>query len=266
MVVRTRWEHNPTPQPARIFPEGDTVPVRRASPPHGIDAEEAIVEMNAARALVIGATGGFGGQVARSLADRGAAVAVSGRDAERLEKIAAEVNGPARAGDVTAPGVPDDLVAWAAAELGGLDVVVMAAGGVAFGPVAEITDDTLRAVMDLDLIAPIQVARAAANVLGEGGVIVQVSAVVADQPMAGLAAYSAAKAGLTAFDVAFRREMRRAKVRVLDARPPHMETGLATRPIAGTAPGLAAGADPREYADALVTAIAEDGPTPEWIT
>jgi cyclic-di-GMP-binding biofilm dispersal mediator protein len=240
--------------------------MQRESALHGIDAREAIMEMNGARALVIGATGGFGGQVARSLASRGAAVAVSGRDAERLAQIATDVNGPARAGDVTAPGVPDQLLAWAADELGGLDVVVMAAGAVAFGPVAEITDDTLRAVMDLDLIAPIQVARAAANVLGEGGVIVQVSAVVADQPMAGLAAYSAAKAGLTAFDAAFRREMRRVKVRVLDARPPHMETGLATRPIAGTAPGLAAGADPREYADALVAAIAEDGPAPDWIT
>lgn len=223
------------------------------------------MEMNGARALVIGATGGFGGEVARSLAVRGATVAVSGRDEERLSQIAAEVNGPARAGDVTATGVPDDLVAWAADEMGGLDVVVMAAGGVAFGPVADLTDDTLRAVMDLDLIAPIQVARAAANTLGEGGVIVQVSAIVADQPMAGLAAYSAAKAGLTAFDVAFRREMRRAKVRVLDARPPHMETGLATRPLAGTAPGLAAGADPRQVADALVAAIAGDGPNPDWI-
>ena len=240
------------------------MPVRRESPPHGIDAREAIVEMNEARTLVFGATGGFGGEVARSLAARGATVAVSGRDPERLAHIAAEVNGPARAGDVTAPGVPDELVAWAATEMGGLDVVVMAAGAVAFGPVAELTDDVLRAVMDLDLIAPIQVARAAANTLGEGGVIVQVSAIVADQPMAGLAAYSAAKAGLTAFDVAFRREMRR--VRALDARPPHMETGLATRPIAGAAPGLAAGADPREYADALVAAIAEDGSAPDWIS
>ena len=242
------------------------MPKERESALHGTDAREAIMEMNGARALVIGATGGFGGQVARSLASRGAAVAVSGRDAARLAQIATDVNGPARPGDVTAPGVPGELVAWAAGELGGLDVVVMAAGAVAFGPVAELTDDVLRAVMDLDLIAPIQVARAAANVLGEGGVIVQVSAIVADQPMAGLAAYSAAKAGLTAFDVAFRREMRRVKVRVLDARPPHMETGLATRPIAGAAPGLAAGADPREYADALVAAIAEDGPAPDWIT
>ena len=68
------------------------------------------------------------------------------------------------------------------------------------------------------------------------------------------------------FSRKFRREMRRAGVRVIDARPPHMETGLATRPIAGTAPGLAAGADPREFAGALVAAIAEDGPAPDWIS
>ena len=96
--------------------------------------------------------------------------------------------------------------------------------------------------------------------------IVNVSAVVADQPMAGLAAYSAAKAGLTAFDVAFRREMRRAKVRVVDARPPHMETDLANRPLAGEAPGLAQGRDPREVADELVAAVGGSAAAPDWIT
>jgi cyclic-di-GMP-binding biofilm dispersal mediator protein len=110
------------------------------------------------------------------------------------------------------------------------------------------------------------VAQAASRHVGAGGVIANISAVVADQPMAGLAAYSAAKAGLTAFDVAFRREMRRTKVRVIDARPPHMETGLATRPLAGEAPGLAQGRNPREVADELVAAIAESNAPPDWIT
>jgi NAD(P)-dependent dehydrogenase (short-subunit alcohol dehydrogenase family) len=131
--------------------------------------------------------------------------------------------------------------------------------------VAELDEQVLRTIVDLDLVAPILVARAGTRHLGKGGALVMVSAVVADQPMAGLAAYSAAKAGLTAFDVAFRREMRRAGVRVLDARPPHMETGLATRPLAGDPPGLAEGRDPREVADELVAAIADDGTTPDWL-
>ncbi len=218
------------------------------------------------RALVIGATGGFGSEVARSLAARGARVAVHGRNTDRRASLAQEIEAPQIDGDLTAPGGPDAVVDEAARALGGLDIVVMSAGGVAFGPVADLAEKVLRQVIELDLIAPILVARAATRYLAKDGVIAQVSAVVATQPMAGLAAYSAAKAGLTAFDVAFRREMRRAGVRVLDARPPHMETGLATRPIAGTPPGLAEGRNPREVADELVAAIAGDGDTPDWIS
>ena len=223
------------------------------------------MEMDGARALVLGATGGFGAEVARSLAARGARLAVHGRNRARLDALSAEIGAMAVEGDLTAPGAPDQVVDAAAAALGGLDVIVMSAGAVAFGPVADLDEQVLRTIVDLDLVAPILVARAGTRHLGKGGALVMVSAVVADQPMAGLAAYSAAKAGLTAFDVAFRREMRRAGVRVLDARPPHMETGLATRPLAGDPPGLAEGRDPREVADELVAAIADDGTTPDWL-
>jgi cyclic-di-GMP-binding biofilm dispersal mediator protein len=224
------------------------------------------MEMTGSHALVVGASGGFGAEIARSLADAGATLAVHGRDSGRLDAIAAETGGAAIAGDLTVAGAPADVVGRAAEALGGLDVVVMSAGAVAFGPVADLDEEVLRRLVDIDLIAPILVAQAAARHLGEGGVIVNVSAVVADQPMAGLAAYSAAKAGLTAFDVAFRREMRRAKVRVLDARPPHMETDLAHRPLAGQAPGLAQGRDPREVADELVAVIGDPAAAPDWIT
>lgn len=215
--------------------------------------------------MVLGATGGFGAEVARALSVHGAALAVHGRDEARLAAIAAQVGGHAVAGDLTRPGAPDAVIDDAARALGGLDVVVMAFGAVAFGPVVDLDEAVLRAIIEIDLIAPILVARAATRHLDRNGVIAQVSAVVADQPMAGLAAYSAAKAGLTAFDVAFRREMRRAGVRVIDARPPHMETGLATRPLAGTAPGLSEGRDPREVADELVAVIGGSDAVPDWI-
>ena len=231
----------------------------------GIPTYRPGMDMNGARTVVLGATGGFGAEIARSLAAQGAVLAVHGRNTDRLQAISAEVGGHPVAGDLTEPGVPDAVMDEAAQALGGLDVVVMSAGAVAFGPVAELDEAVLRQVVDLDLIAPILVARAATRHLGKDGVIAQVSAVVADQPMAGLAAYSAAKAGLTAFDTAFRREMRRAGVRVIDARPPHMETGLAARPLAGEPPGLAQGRDPREVADELVAVIGGSAEAPDWI-
>jgi cyclic-di-GMP-binding biofilm dispersal mediator protein len=70
-----------------------------------------------------------------------------------------------------------------------------------------------------------------------------------------MAAYSASKAATAAAMEAIRREFRRSKVQVVDARPPHTETGLATRPLEGTAPQMPAGLEPRVVAERIVTAV-----------
>ena len=54
---------------------------------------------------------------------------------------------------------------------------------------------------------------------------------------------------------AIRRELRRVKVQVIDVRPPHTETGLATRPLAGAAPKMPEGLSPRAVAERIVDAI-----------
>jgi len=84
---------------------------------------------------------------------------------------------------------------------------------------------------------------------------VQLSAVVAEQPLPGMAVYAATKAALTAADAALVRELRRVKVRVIDARPPHSETGLATRPIVGIAPVLPRGLAAAAVAERIVHGI-----------
>ena len=73
-----------------------------------------------------------------------------------------------------------------------------------------------------------------------------------------MAAYSSSKAALAAFGVAAGSELRRRKVRLLDVRPPHTETGLADRPIAGTPPRLKTGLDPDAVAERIVRAIVDD--------
>jgi len=54
---------------------------------------------------------------------------------------------------------------------------------------------------------------------------------------------------------AARRELRRSGIRVIDVRPPHTETGLAERAIAGTAPRLPVGLDPATVCTRVVAAI-----------
>ncbi len=211
--------------------------------------------------LVVGATGGLGAAVARRLAQSGALLTLSGRSTDRLADLAAELGdrvvGTSSA-DVTMPGVADRLVRSAHASLGRLDGVVCAAGVVAFGGVVDLDDDVLDQLVLVNLIAPIRLTRAAARVLPDGGFIATLSAVVAEQPQKGMAAYSATKAGLTAFDRAAAAELRLRQIRVIDIRPTHTETGLASRPIAGQPPRLPAGGSPENVADRIVAGIIND--------
>ena len=57
---------------------------------------------------------------------------------------------------------------------------------------------------------------------------------------------------------AVRREFRHIKVHVVDARPPHTETGLAERPVEGTAPKMPSGLDPAHVSAVICDAIAGD--------
>ena len=219
-----------------------------------------MTSLDGAHVLVIGATGGLGAAVGRELAANGAALTLSGRSADRLATLAAECGDAVLAtavGDLVDPEFPAELFALAA-EGRPLTGVVFAAGVVAFGEVADLDDDVLDQLMLVNLMAPIRVARGAARNLPAGGFLLNISAVVAEQPMKGMAAYSATKAGLTAFDRAAAAELRRRRIRVIDVRPAHTETGLAQRPIAGQPPRLPTGSDPVDVARRIVRAIVDD--------
>lgn len=221
----------------------------------------ASVRLHGSRILVAGATGGIGSAICRALAAEGARLVVSGTDPARVRVLAADLGAQGAVADLTDPAAPEMLVGEAAERLAGLDAVICAIGVVAFGPVTELDDRVLQRLFAVNTLAPIRLTRAALAALPAGGAVVNISAIVADRPTAGMAAYSATKAALTGFDVAAAREARRAGVRVIDVRPPHMETGLAGRPIAGTAPRLAPGRDPAELAAAVVDALAGGGDT-----
>jgi len=219
------------------------------------------MDLDDERMLVVGATGALGGRLARALAAQGARVAVAGRDAGRLGAVADALGGaPAVALDLEQPGSAARCVAAAAGELGGgLDGIVIATGAVAFGP-AETLDDAVAArVMAVNALGPMALVRAGlAGPLRPDGAVVALSAVVADFPTAGMAAYSASKAVLTAYLAALRRERRRAGLTVLDVRPPHLATDFAAGALAGAPPRLGAGADPDEVVAAIVAALRED--------
>ncbi len=220
-----------------------------------------MTDLSGRRILVTGATGGLGSLIARELSAQGAQLVLSARSAERLQALGlvAEMLSIDLAVAGAAQALVDAVVAG-----GVLDGVVIAHGVVAFGPAADVTDEILATLTSLNLTVPIQLIRGAIPALtaskaaGNEPFIVTIAGVVADSPTAGMAAYSASKAGLNSFVSAAQRELRRVGIRVFDARPPHTETGLAGRPLAGTAPAMPQGLEPAFVAARIVAGIVND--------
>jgi NAD(P)-dependent dehydrogenase (short-subunit alcohol dehydrogenase family) len=209
------------------------------------------MQIDGARSLVVGATGVLGGALTRALIDAGARCVVTGRDPQRLAALeGVEASLELDLIDVAAARA---AVQRAAEVLGGLDLVVVASGVAAFGPASETGDAVAEELFAVNTLGPIAVLSEAAGVVTQNGSVAALSAILADAPMAGMAAYSASKAALSGYLTALRRELRRRRVTVLDVRPPHLETGLADRALAGTPPALPPGFD----VDDLVAAVLE---------
>ena len=200
------------------------------------------------KVVVVVGTGGLGRALAEALAARGSTVLVAGRSGTVDVTV-----------DLTDADAGAALVEHALARYGRLDGVVIAAGLVAFGDLEDTDDTVIEELVLTNALGPLWLAGRVLPALRESrGFLVNLSGVVAATPMAGMAAYSASKAAAAAGFQALGRELRRAGVLVCDAQPPHTETGLATRPIAGSAPRFRPGLSPRAVADRVVAGIEAD--------
>ena len=213
------------------------------------------MELSGARVIVAGATGVFGGALTQELIASGAEVAVAGRDAERLAELADEHGAPTARLDAVDSASCERAVDALAAALGGLDAVVVTIGAPAFGPADELTPELAQEVFAINALAPMTIVRAALRHIDPPGAVVATSAIVADYPTAGVGAYSAAKAALSAYLAVVRRENRRAGLEVLDVRPPHMDTRFEERALTGTPPDLPEPIDHRAVAAEVVAAL-----------
>lgn len=204
---------------------------------------------------VVGASGVLGSLISRELADRGARVLLVGRSEDKLRDVGLDDATIVQA-DLTDATAGDAIIDAATTAHGRLDGLINAAGVVAFGTLADTDDAIIEELFMTNVIGPLWLMRRVAPLLTESkGFVVNISAVVAEKPMAGMTTYSATKAALTAADHALGRELRRTGVDVYDVRPPHTETGLVDRALSGEAPKLPEGLEPEVTARRIVDAI-----------
>ncbi|MBI5328976.1 MAG: SDR family oxidoreductase [Betaproteobacteria bacterium] len=217
------------------------------------------MELNRARILLTGASGGLGAALARELAARGAALLLTGRDPERLEAAARAAGGRETrtlAADLGgAQGIADLAEAACRFEA---NVLINNAGVMAFGLFED--QDWARAadVLETNLLAPLRLTHALLPWLKgrDEAAVVNVGSTFGSLPFPGFAAYSAAKAGLRGFSQALRRELADSPVRVIHIAPRAIATPLNPPRVEALNRALGSRSDPpeavaRQIADTL---------------
>ena len=157
------------------------------------------IDLSGKRALVLGASGGLGGAIARGLGEAGARVAVSGRSDDRLAAQFPDAEAyPRIVADLAAPGVGRAIAARAEAALGGVDILVNNSGGPPPTTALGATEDQWRAQFDAMVMALVDLTGALVPVMRARGwgriVTVASSGVVA--PIPNLALSNALRAAL----------------------------------------------------------------------
>jgi 3-oxoacyl-[acyl-carrier protein] reductase len=161
-------------------------------------------------AIVTGSARGIGRATAELLVSQGARVLINDLDDDVARQTAAEIDGETTvfSGDLTKASAPDELVQAAMGAFGRIDIIVNNAGYTLDAPVHKLSDDWFQRMLDIHVIAPFRIVRAAAPHLREPAKaerergeevfrkIVNVSSTSGTMGNAGQANYSAAKAAV----------------------------------------------------------------------
>jgi 3-oxoacyl-[acyl-carrier protein] reductase len=181
-------------------------------------------------ALVTGASGGIGAGIARALHAQGAVVVLSGTRREALDSLAGVLGERVHVcvADLRAPTAADELLAAAEAAAGPLGILVNNAGMTCDRLALRMKDEDWQSVLDVDLVAPFRLARAALKgmVRRRAGRIIQISSVVATTGNPGQANYAAAKAGLEGMSKSLAQEVGSRGITVNVVAPGFVETPM----------------------------------------
>lgn len=187
-------------------------------------------DLSGKKALVTGATGGLGAEIARCLHERGATVTVSGTRVAVLDELAGKLGDRAHvaACDLSDSAAVDGLVGRAEEAMGGLDILVNNAGLTRDGLAMRMKDDDWNLVLAVNLTAGFRLARAAMRGMMKRrwGRIVGITSVVGVTGNAGQANYAASKAGMIGMSKALAQELASRGITVNCVAPGFIETPM----------------------------------------
>jgi short-subunit dehydrogenase len=214
------------------------------------------MSLTSGRILITGASGGLGRAIARALSARGARLLLSGRRAGPLRELAGELHGQALQCDLA----DRAAVARLADAAGDVDVLIANAGLPASGELCELTQEQIDRMLEVNLRAPIALARALAPaMLARGsGHLVFISSLSGRAAAPASSIYAATKFALRGFALALREDLRPRGVGVSVILPGFIrDAGMFADAGARLPPGVGTRA-PEDVARAVIRAIERD--------
>lgn len=216
------------------------------------------------RVLITGGSSGIGFALAAALGHKGARLVITARRADAMAAAVANLRSmgvecSSVVADVSTEAGREATVAGAIEALGGIDVLVNNAGGVRAGELELTTEAEIRAMIEVDLVAPILLTRLALPHLRANppGLIVNVTSGIALIGMPFYTTYAAAKAGLARFGEALRRELTGDGIHVLTVYPSATDTPMMRTSHAGPELGFTR-ESAHDVADAIAAGIDDD--------
>ncbi|MEY3677512.1 MAG: hypothetical protein RL351_739 [Actinomycetota bacterium] len=215
------------------------------------------------RVLVVGATGAFGAEFCNQLIAAGAVVLGTASSAESSVRLSANLHQRLLL-DLRNQESIKVLAQYLLHAPEQLDGIILASGLVAFGQISETPLEVqnqlsqVNATGQINLVSQLVPKLANSASAGSNPFVVSISGVIAESPMAGLAAYSSSKTALHGFAAAAAKELKKLGIRWLDARPGHTESGLAARAIFGQAPNFGTGLDVTHVVSRIIKGITDD--------
>lgn len=168
-------------------------------------------DLSGKKALVTGATGGLGGEIARALHAQGASVAISGTRKEKLDELASELGERVSVTpcDLSDSDAVDALPKEAAGALGGLDILISNAGVTRDQLLMRMKDEDWHTVIKINLEAHYRLCKASMRAMMKArwGRIIGITSVVGVTGNPGQANYAASKAGMIGFTKALAQEI-----------------------------------------------------------
>jgi 3-oxoacyl-[acyl-carrier protein] reductase len=191
-------------------------------------------------AIVTGSARGIGRATAELLSEQGAKVLINDLDADVAEQTASEIAGDTLVfgGDLTKPGVPDELVQKVIDEWGRVDILVNNAGYTLDAPIHKMSDDWFQRMLDIHSIVPFRMCRAVAPHMREPAKkekedgrevfrkIVNVSSISGTMGNAGQANYSSGKSAVVGLTKTLAKEWGQFKINVNAVAFGYIETRL----------------------------------------